>query len=154
MLRFCTINIRGLSESKFSCVAEYFAKFKLDFCFLQEMMISDDVTCRSFSSRWLGPSFWAPACRRRGGVAILCSDRFRNNVSVWQKDSDGRVLSILVTLDDIKLNLVNVYTPTYPTERKTFFQSLHSFFFPNSELILGGDFNCYDSLLDKMGGTA
>ena len=154
MLRFCTINIRGLSESKFSCVAEYFAKFKLDFCFLQETMISDDVTCRSFSSRWLGPSFWALACRRRGRVAILCSDRFRNNVSVWQKDSDGRVLSILVTLDDIKLNLVNVYTPTYPTERKTFFQSLHSFFFPNSELILGGDFNCYDSLLDKMGGTA
>ena len=154
MLRFCTINIRGLSESKFSCITEYFAKFKLDFCFLQETMISDDATCRSFSSRWLGPSFWAPACRRRGGVAILCSDRFRNNVSVWQKDSDGRVLSILVTLNDIKLNLVNVYTPTYPTERKTFFQSLHSFFFPNSELILGGDFNCYDSLLDKMGGTA
>lgn len=154
MFRICTINVRGLSESKFSCVADYFAKFKLDFCFLQETMISDDVTCRSFSSRWPGPSYWAPACRRRGGVAILCSDRFRNNVSTWQKDSDGRVLSILVTLDDIKLNLVNVYTPTYPAERKTFFQSLHPFFFPNSELILGGDFNCYDSPLDKMGGTA
>lgn len=39
-------------------------------------MISDDVTCRSFSSRWPGPSFWAPACRGRGGVTILCSDRF------------------------------------------------------------------------------
>ena len=151
MLRICTINVRGLSKHKFSFITDFFVQSKLDFCFLQETMISDDTTCRSLSSCWSGPSFWALACRRRGGVAVLCSDRFRDNISVWQKDSDGRVLSILVTLDDLRLNLVNIYTPTYPAERKTFFQTLHSYFFPNSELVLGGDFNCYDSALDKMG---
>ena len=34
-----------------------------------------------------------------------------------------------------------------PAERRIFLQSLHTYFFPNSRLIVGGDFNCYDSQL-------
>ena len=30
---------------------------------------------------------------------------------------------------------------------------MHAYFFPNSRLVLAGDFNCYDSSLDKMGGN-
>ena len=52
-----------------------------------------------------------------------------------------------------EINLVNIYAPTNPTERGTFFQSLAPYFFPNSQLILAGDFNCYDGSLDKMGGS-
>ena len=137
-----------------SFVSEFFSKSRLDFCFVQETMISDDSVRLSLSSRWRGPSFWAPAIGRRGGVAVLRADRFRNSISVWQKDTGGRILSLLIALDGFNLNLVNVYAPTCPTERKTFFQSLHSYFYPNSRLILGGDFNCYDSVLDKMGGNA
>ena len=86
-----------------------------------------------------------------GGVAILCSDVFRNNVSVWQKDQSGRILSLLVKFDDFNLNLVNLYVPTIPAERKIFFQSVPSFFLPNSRLLIGGDMNCFDSALDKLG---
>ena len=46
-------------------------------------MISDDSVSRAFSSEWRGPSFWAPALGRSGGVAILCSEAYAGNVSVW-----------------------------------------------------------------------
>ena len=49
-------------------------------------MISDDSVSRAFSSEWRGPSFWAPALGRSGGVAILCSEAYAGNVSVWQRD--------------------------------------------------------------------
>ena len=61
---------------------------------------------------------------------------------------------MLLKYDNCKINLVNVYAPTNPMERGIFFQSLVPYFFPNSQLILAGDFNCYDGSLDKMGGHA
>ena len=38
-------------------------------------------------------------------------------------------------------------------EHISFWQSLAPYFFPNSQLILAGDFNCNDGSLDKMGGS-
>ena len=49
--------------------------------------------------------------------------------------------------------MVNIYAPNVLTERKLFFESLHQHFFPAGEVILGGDFNCYESNLDKFGGN-
>ena len=70
---------------------------------------------------------------------------------MWQKDSSGRILSLLVSLESLNINLVNVYAPTARAERKTFLQLIPAFFFPNSRLLIDGDFYCYDSTLDKMG---
>ena len=49
--------------------------------------------------------------------------------------------------------LILVYVPTIPAERRVFLRSANAYFFPNSRLVLAGDFNCYDSSLDKMGGN-
>ena len=148
-----TINIRGLSDRKFSLLTEYISRSRCDFCFIQETMISDDETIKSLSSRWPGPSYWAPAIGRRGGVAILFSKHFEGKISVWKKDPDGRVLSVQLQFNEISLNVINVYAPTNPTERKPFLRSLHSYFLPHSELLVGGDFNCYDNSIDKFGGN-
>ena len=75
-------------------------------------------------------------------------------MSCWRKDSEGRVLSLLLDLGNIRLNVINVYVPANLTERKAFFNSLHEFFIPSDGIVLGGDFNCYDSALDKFGGNA
>ena len=147
------INARGLSDRKFISITDYFHGANLDFCCIQETMVSNVTIKSSFSSRWRGPSFWAPAVGRRGGVAILCSDRFRDRLSVWQRDSDGRFLSLLISFGHINVNLVNLYVPPIPAERRAFLRSAHAYFFPNSRLVLAGDFNCYDSSLDKMGAN-
>ena len=93
-----------------------------------------------------GPQLLGPCCREErggGGVAILCSNVFRNNVSVWQKDQSGRILSLLVKFEDFNLNLVNLYVPTIPAERKIFFQSVPSFFLPDSRLLIGGGYELF-----------
>ena len=59
-------NVRGLSDRKFISISDYFHSTNLDFCCIQETMISDETIQSSFSSRWCGPSFWAPAVGKRG----------------------------------------------------------------------------------------
>ena len=116
-------------------------------------MVSNDHRREALARQWDGPTFWSLAIGRQGGVVILCSPGQRENVSIWQKDPEGRLLSLLISFNDIKVNLVNVYAPTNPTERGVFLKSLQPYLFPNSHLLLAGDFNCYDGALDKMGGS-
>ena len=71
-----------------------------------------------------------------------------------EETTGGRVLSILVEVDNFKCNLVNVYAPTNLTEGKTFFEHLHEFLWPSDSIVVGGDFNCYEKERDKFGGNA
>ena len=105
------------------------------------------------SSQWDGRSFWSPALGRRGGVVVLVSNNFLGEINSWKKDSEGRVVSVLVSLGNFSCNLINVYAPTNSLEHSTFFLSVHQFFFPGCKVILGGDLNCYDNILDKFGGN-
>ena len=71
----------------------------------------------------------------------------------WKKDSNGRIIGILVRIDGVDLNFVNIYAPTSRTDRKSFYESLHEYFIPASTLVIRGDFNCYENALDKFGGN-
>ena len=128
-------------------------KSSCDICFVQETLVSSDSSINSLSRRWLGRSFWSPANGKQGGVAVLFSPRCDSQVLSWRKDSLGRVISILIKIDNINLNLVYIYAPTNLSDRKIFFDSLHDFFFQSAALIIGADFNCYDKALDKFGGN-
>ena len=65
-----TINVRGLSRKKFELIKYFFHTSQLDFCFIQETMISLESKIAPFSASWSGPGFWATAVGTRGGVAI------------------------------------------------------------------------------------
>ena len=117
-------------------------------------MISDVSSQNALAKKWNGPSFWSPAVGRRGGVTVLCSPGMRDKISVWQKDAGGRLLSLLISFNNIRINLLNIYAPTNPEERKIFLQSIRPFLFPHSRVVIAGDFNCYDSILDKMGSPS
>ena len=56
-------------------------------------------------------------------------------------------------MSEIRINLINIYAPVNPSERKTFFDNLHDYFIPSDATIIGGDFNCYDNELDKVSGN-
>ena len=88
---------------------------------MQETLISNFESIREFQSRWSGPSFWSPALGKQGRVAIFVQGNSRFDILNWQKDSSGRIVSLLVKVDDVRFNLVNIYAPTNPTERKEFF---------------------------------
>lgn len=116
-------------------------------------MLSEEKSINGVISRWPGQSFWSPAVGKQGGVGILIHNSFDGKILSWLKDSSGRVLSVLIETSQLRINLINIYAPTNLTERKAFFANLHDFFIPADGLILGGDFNCYESDLDKFGGN-
>ena len=153
IFRILTINVRGLSCAKLDLIADHLRNSCIDVCFVQETQISSESSIHSLSSRWGGRSFWSPALGRQGGVVVLFSGRFAGEISSWKRDSEGRIISVLVSFGTFSCNLVNVYARTNRLDRSTFFRSVHQFFFPSSRLIFGGDFNCYDNVLDKFGGN-
>ena len=75
-------------------------------------MISDVSSQNALAKKWNGPSFWSPAIGRRGGITVLCSPSLRDKISVWQKDAGGRLLSLLISFNNIRINLLNIYAPT------------------------------------------
>ena len=98
-----------------------------------------EVGRRSFSTVKSGTS----------SVAILFSKDTAFQVTNALEDLEGRFLLLNGTTEDQNVSFRNVYAPSgYPKykERSTFFNNLKtviSEFKPNnSQLILGGDFNC------------
>ena len=69
-----------------------------------------------------------------GGVAVLLSCVLRLMLVMFLF---GRVLSLTVKFGTLKIILVNLYAPTVPSKRKTFFQMAPSFFFPNTWPLVG-----------------
>lgn len=65
----------------------------------------------------------------RGGVVLLGSPRTHANISVWQKDAVGRLVSLLITYENVSINLVNIYAPTYPREKEDLFPIFRPFLF-------------------------
>ena len=124
-----------------------------DIIFLQETLAAKAEAIAKFREKWPGESFWSPALGKQGGVAILLSKNFQSSVSQWKKDTSGRILSILLRLGEQRYNFLNIYAPTNPRERKEFFNSLHEYMFPHSIKVIGGDFNSFESELDKFGGN-
>ena len=70
--------------------------------------MSNSNVINGLSSRWPGPSFWSPAIGRQGGVAILVNENFQGKILSWRKDTDGRIISLLISINGLKINLVNI----------------------------------------------
>ena len=88
------------------------------------------------------------------GVAVLISSRLEHIVRQTRSDNDGRILSILLDVDDQTINVVSVYAPSTDIQRRVFFKDLEGFLSSGYVNILGGDFNCVlDVRLDKQGGN-
>ena len=153
MFKLLSINSRGFDRRKENLIFDYVRSSDVDVCFVQEVLLSDSSFFRSLASRWRGPCFLSPSTGRQGGTLTLLSQRFDASVLSWRKDTEGRVVSLLVQANTFKRNLVNIYAPTCLTDRKDFFDNLHEFFLPADAIILGGDFNGYESELDKHGGV-
>ena len=149
-----TINARGLgSPLNNNLLFDLIEKSACDICFVQETLVSSEAKIKVLSRRWLGRSYWSLSIGKQGGVAVLISPKCSDEVVSWKKDSNGRIISILVRIDGVDLNFVNIYAPTNRTDRKLFYESLHEYFVPASALVIGGDFNCYENALDKFGGN-
>ena len=65
------------------------------------------------------------------------SDSFDYKVVEWKRCTSGRVVSVVIKINDDSINIVNIYAPTNLTDA----------------FVIAGDFNCYDYQSDKTGGN-
>ena len=131
MFKVLSINVRGLGDpQKSSSLFQSFENFNSDVIMVQETMTSRASGISSLADRWPGKSFWSPALGKQGGggVADLFSKICNVEVLSWRKDSDGRVVSVLIKHDDRLINLVSIYALVVLSDRKDFLSSLHEFF--------------------------
>ena len=95
---------------------------------------------------------------RKWGVAILFREDLYFSVIKTNKDTVGRILSLLCQLNSQIVNIVNLYCPVKPCHRAEFIESTSDYFIKTydqlfvTNRIVCGDFNCEDDvMLDRTG---
>ena len=154
MTTFITINVQGLrSDDRRHNAFSYFRRNRLDILLLQETHWTSELETK-IKSEWNGDAFFSNGTNNSRGVAVLISSRLDYDVIRVRSDNEGRILNVLLDLDDHTLNIVNIYAPQTDTERQAFFSGLDDFISDDHKNIIGGDFNCIANVrLDKVGGN-
>ena len=150
-LRIVSLNVRGLrSSAKSAKISQELTHLNCDIALLQETHASCKKHAEKFEKAWKGKCFWSFGTGSSAGVAVIFSQNFPGKITRFLFDSNGRILSLLVEIRNSKFNVVNIYSPSTASDRKSFFSNLHNFFISQGSLIIGGDFNCIDNALDKL----
>ena len=115
-----------------------------DFFLLQETHISCKTQADLIERDFNGQCFWSFGIGKSAGVAIFVSPKFSGKIIRFVHNTDGRIASLLVDFNSSKFNIVSLYAPNTVSDRKLFFNRLHTFFLSPGDLILGGE-NFQDS---------
>ena len=154
-LKLITLNVNGLADvQKRTLIYGYLKLLKADIYLLQETHNSTEVDENQWAREWGGPAVWSRGTRRSRGTALFFNRNLDINIATINRDNDGRLIAAKTFVNGIELNIMNIYAPTNPEERKLFFRNLWQYRTGDMNLLLGGDFNCVPDIhMDKMGGN-
>ena len=132
---------------------EYIINTNIDIALFQETHSTPEITLM-WQKEWKGKSLWhSGPIPKSSGVAILFKDELHLEIIHSEHDSDSRILKCTIELEKQIFQIVNIYAPTNPKDKKQFYQILPKFIEKNST-ILAGDFNMMEDIfLDKIGGN-
>ena len=149
-----SVNSQGLrSPDRRKIAFSYFLRHRLDIILLQETHWTADMEMQ-INREWNGEAFFNHGTNTARGVAILIHSRLDYTVKQKRSDNEGRILNIVLELDDHILNIINIYAPRTDSARQSFFSGLDEFISEDDDNIIGGDFNCIGNVrLDKIGGN-
>ena len=123
-LRILSFNCRGLKDwHKRDLLFKDLKDNSVDVCFLQETHCSSKFTANNWKRKWGGTFFWSFGSNRSKGVGIWFKSGLNLQIISIDKDSEGRLLSILLKINNVTFRLANIYAPVIPSERRLF--SMH-----------------------------
>lgn len=153
MTTILTVNSQGLrSPDRRKMAFSYFLRNRLGIILLQETHWSVDMEMQ-IKREWMGDVIFNHGTNTARGVAILIHSRLECIVNHIRRDNEGRILNVVLELDDQTLNIINIYAPQTDSDRRIFFSSLDGFISEELDNIIGGDFNCIADARDKFGGN-
>ena len=88
-------------------------------------------------------------------VRVLFSSNFLGTIKESHicSNYEGRILYVPIEFEISYIQLLNVYAPNIPKERRNYFDTLPEYIRSHTPFIMGGDWNCTENtLLDKFGG--
>ena len=153
-INILTCNINGLNDqTKRDNFFGFLKKSSFDLILLQETK-SGPSTVKRWSDEWTGESIWnSGPSHSCCGVAVLS----KSNISLNElnRDSHGRILNVMMKIDEHEMQVLNIYAPNVPRERRNFFCGLVEFSQDTGlPVLLAGDFNMVESLpLDTEGSN-
>ena len=152
-LRILTCNVNGIINSiKRKQIFNHLQNTNADIILLQETH-SSYTTNKIWENDWDGRAVWNSGTNFQCGVAILIKNKNVSTIETHQ-DTQGRILNVIIKLNNQKYQIVNIYAPTTPQQRPSFYFSIKNYLQPDIPLILGGDFNMVlDSSMNREGGT-
>ena len=106
----------------------------------QQLKVSDIEN--SWIKDWSGESFWNHGTNLSNGVSVLFKKSHIFVINDVISFIDGRVTSVKLTINDQKIQIINVYAPNNSVDRKRFNVNISTMLDDNYVHILAGDFNC------------
>ena len=87
-------------------------------------------------------------------MGILLNGKTVLTVVDYLKADIGRVLKLKLKLNNQCIQILSIYVPDRPHFRDTYFQTLPTYIFDHTPMVLGGDFNMVENpLIDRQGGV-
>ena len=151
MVLIGSVNVNGLRNAKKRRnVFTWFKQKKYDCVLLQETHCEGTEESEQWAQEWSGYSKWHNGTRLSKGVAILISEQASIKVIQRNGHGDGRIISHKIEINETQIQIINIYAPNNPTERKQFINSINNIIDINSINIIAGDFNLVlNSELDR-----
>ena len=152
-IKIVTLNARGLNKSiKRRSIFRWLHEQKAHFYFLQETY-SDEKLKAVWEAEWGGKIFCSHGTKHSKGVMILLNPKYDIEVEKLERDNHGRLIILGTKMNDTNLVLVNLYAPNDLSQQVQFFDRTTDKLskYADENIIIGGDFNCSLTHLDKVG---
>ena len=153
-LSFVSFNVRGLRDTKKrrTVFRHMHVKYPNHVVILQETHSTKDIE-RRWSTEWGGDIIFSHGIANARGTCIMIPKNFKGDVLESKGDEEGRIVSVLLKIEDLAVELVGIYAPTqgHYQQQITFYKELRQYIRSLGlvhPLILCGDFNVYMSALD------
>lgn len=153
-LTVTSYNVKGLhSPIKRKKVLLQLRQLKCHVALLQETHLSD-AEHQKLNKSWADKVYFSSHCSgRKRGVAILIHRQINFTETLVHKDREGRFLLVNGIIDGTAVSFINVYAPNedVPGFIKSVFNMVAEY--SSGLLIMGGDFNCVMSNLDRQSAS-
>ena len=124
-IHLLTLNINGLqNDNKRLDLFQQLKNKAFDIIFLQETHTIPETSLK-WEKDWTGKSIWHSGPNTKAsGTAILFKENLNFEIIRYETDSDGRIIKCFIQIQDQIFQLINIYAPTNPKNKKTFYNEL------------------------------
>ena len=122
-----SINVNGLrNDKKRQTIFNWLKRKKYDLVILQEIHCENSKEEQDWTKDWNGPSKRCYGTRLSKSVAILIKERANLKILSYNGPGNGRIISFKIEVNELKIQVLNVYAQNYPSERKYFIKNLQN----------------------------